>query len=176
MTTPAHPPIPPTPMDTVTLERRIGAAPEAVFRFLTDRERWLSWMGVDGTFSFEPGGSYRTRVTGDGVAAGRFITVDPPVRLVFSWGWETGPAPVPPGSGGAWGTGPAPVPPGSSTIELTLRPTPDGTLLRLIHSGLPSTEACEGHAEGWQHYVDRLAALAEGADPGEDDWIRQSAG
>ncbi|MFJ8660936.1 SRPBCC domain-containing protein [Streptomyces sp. NPDC093795] len=161
MTTPADPPIPPTPMDTVTLERRIAARPEAVFRLLTDRERWLSWMGVDGTFSFEPGGAYRTRVTGDSVASGRFITVDPPGRLVFSWGWETGPTAVPPGS---------------STIELTLRPTPEGTLLRLIHSGLPSTEACEAHAEGWQHYIDRLAARAEGADPGEDGWTRYPGG
>ncbi|MFF5786147.1 SRPBCC domain-containing protein [Streptomyces sp. NPDC012693] len=159
MTTPAQPPIPPTPMDTVTLERRIAARPEAVFPFLTDRDRWLSWMGVEGTFSFEPGGAYRTRITGDSVASGRFITVDPPARLVFSWGWETGPTAVPPGS---------------STIELTLRPTPDGTLLRLIHSGLPSTDACEDQAEAWQHYVDRLAARAEGTDPGEDDWAGRS--
>ena len=43
-------------MDTVTLERRIAALPETVFGFLTDREQWLSWMGADGSFSFEPGG------------------------------------------------------------------------------------------------------------------------
>ncbi|MDX2564752.1 SRPBCC domain-containing protein [Streptomyces sp. TX20-6-3] len=149
--------IPPTPMDTVTLERRIAARPETVFGFLTDREKWLSWMGADGSFSFEPGGSYRTRVTGESIASGRFITVSPHRRVVFSWGWESGPLPVPPGS---------------STIEITLEPTPDGTLLHLIHSGLPSTEACEAHAESWQHYVDRLATRAEGGDPGPDSWLR----
>ncbi|WP_226962764.1 SRPBCC family protein [Streptomyces sp. C8S0] len=109
-------------MDTVTLERHIAARPETVFGFFTDREKWLSWMGADGTFSFEPGGAYRTRVTGENVAAGRFLTVDPPKRLVFTWGWEAGPMRVPPGS---------------TTVEITLEPTADGTLLRLVHTGLP---------------------------------------
>jgi hypothetical protein len=26
---------------------------------------------------------------------------------------------------------------------------PDGTLLRLTHSGMPNAEQCAGHAEGW---------------------------
>ena len=38
---------------TVTLERRIAARPQTVFTFFTDRDRWLSWMGKDGTFDFE---------------------------------------------------------------------------------------------------------------------------
>ncbi|MFD6885074.1 SRPBCC domain-containing protein [Streptomyces sp. NPDC059957] len=164
MTPPATPASPATPMDTVTLERRIAARPEALFAFLTDRENWLSWMGAEGTFSFEPGGSYRTRVTGEDVASGRFLDVDPPGRLVFTWGWEEG--------------GGTPVAAGSTTVEITLEPTAQGagTVLHLIHSGLPSPEACEAHAESWQHYVDRLALRAEGADPGPDPWTRQPAG
>ncbi|MEU9178470.1 SRPBCC domain-containing protein [Streptomyces sp. NPDC048550] len=154
MTTPS------TPSGTVTLERHIAARPETVFGFFTDREKWVSWMGADGTFSFEPGGSYRTRVTGENVASGRFLTVGPPKRLVFTWGWESGPMPVPPGS---------------STVEITLEPVPDGTLLRLVHSGLPSPEAGAAHAEGWQHYVGRLAVRAEGGDPGQDVWMQQPA-
>ncbi|MEU4731714.1 SRPBCC domain-containing protein [Streptomyces sp. NPDC023588] len=150
-----------TPTDTVTLERRIAARPETVFGFFTDREKWLSWMGADGTFSFEPGGAYRTGVTGENVASGRFLVVDPPKRLVFTWGWETGSMPVPPGS---------------TTVEITLEPTAEGTLLRLVHSGLSSEEARAAHAEGWQHYVDRLASRAEGTDPGPDAWMQQPAG
>lgn len=125
MTTPATPTpgTPGNPTDTVTLERRIAARPETVFGFFTDREKWLSWMGADGVFSFEPGGSYRTRVTGENVASGRFITVDPPKRLVFTWGWEERGMPVAAGS---------------TTVEITLEPTAEGTLLRLVHSGLPS--------------------------------------
>lgn len=146
-----------TPTDTVTLERRIPARPETVFGFFTDREKWLSWMGADGVFSFEPGGSYRTRITAGNIATGRFLTVEPPERLVFTWGWETGSGPVAAGS---------------TRVEITLEPVPEGTLLHLVHSGLPSEEACVTHAEGWQHYVDRLASRAEGGDPGPDTWLR----
>ncbi len=38
----------------------------------------------------------------------------------------------------------------------------DGTLLRLTHTGLPNAEQCAGHAEGWAHYLDRLATVASG--------------
>ncbi|WP_327305381.1 SRPBCC domain-containing protein [Streptomyces sp. NBC_01298] len=163
MTTPA------TPMDTVTLERRIAARPETVFGFLTDRDKWLSWMGGDGTFSFEPGGPYRTRITGENVASGSFLTVDPPERLVLTWGWE--------GAG-------TPLAPGSTRLEITLEPalepalepTPAGTVLHLLHTGLPTSEACEAHAEFWQHYVDRLSLRAEGGDPGPDPWTRRPTG
>ncbi|MGW1775876.1 SRPBCC family protein [Streptomyces sp. NPDC002104] len=150
MTTPA------TPMDTVTLERRIAARPEAVFGFFTDRDRWLSWMGdAEATFSFEPGGPYRTRVSGENVASGRFLTLDPPERLVLTWNWEGSP-PL--------------TPAGPTRLEITLAPTPAGTVLHLTHSGLPTTESCEAHAELWQHYIDRLAQRAENTDPGPDPW------
>ncbi|MGW0392022.1 SRPBCC family protein [Streptomyces sp. NPDC003042] len=141
----------------VTVERHIAARPETVFSFFTDRDRWLSWMGREGEFVFAPGGAYRTNVTGENVAEGRFVAVDPPHRLVFTWGWAEGGMPVPPGS---------------TTVEITLAPAPDGTtLLRLTHSGLPSPEARAAHEEGWQHYVERLALRAEGADPGPDLWM-----
>ena len=41
--------------------------------------------------------------------------------------------------------------PGSSLVEIDLVEQPDGTLLRLTHTGLPSAEQCDGHAEGWAH-------------------------
>ncbi|MFC5803366.1 SRPBCC family protein [Streptomyces formicae] len=143
---------------TVAVERRILAGPETVFGFLTDRGKWLSWMGHDGTFSFTPNGSYRMDVTRGAVAAGRFLLVDPPKRLAFTWGWAEG--------------GPADVPEGSTTVEITLEPVEDGTLLRLVHSGLPSAGACAAHEECWAHYTRRLAVRAEGGDPGPDRWGR----
>ncbi|WP_329342877.1 SRPBCC domain-containing protein [Streptomyces sp. NBC_01352] len=142
--------------DTVTVERHIAARPETVFSFFTDRDKWLSWMGRDGEFTFEPGGHYRTNVTGDNVAEGRFVEIDPFKRLVFTWGWADGGMPVPAGS---------------TTVEITLEPVADGTLLRLVHRGLPSAEACAAHREGWTHYVQRLTIRAEGGDPGPDDWM-----
>ncbi|MEV0218311.1 SRPBCC domain-containing protein [Streptomyces sp. NPDC050704] len=144
--------------ETVTVERRIAARPETVFSFFTDRDRWLSWMGVDGEFTFEAGGAYRTHVNGGNHAVGRFVEIDPPKRLVFTWGWESGDMPVPPGS---------------STVEISLEPDGDGTLLRLVHHDLPP-QARAPHGEGWNHYLDRLAVRAEGGDPGPDAWMRES--
>lgn len=138
----------------VTVERHIAARPETVFSFFTDRDKWLSWMGRDGEFSFEPGGTYRTNVTGENVAEGRFVEIDPPKRIVFTWGWAEGGMPVPPGS---------------TTVEITLEPVADGTLLRLVHRGLPSPEACAAHQEGWTYHLDRLATVAAGGDPGPDN-------
>jgi uncharacterized protein YndB with AHSA1/START domain len=143
-------------IDAVIVERRIAARPETVFSFFTDRDKWLSWMGKDGEFHFEPGGPYRTTVTGENVAQGRFVEIDPPERLVFTWGWAEGGMPLPPGS---------------TTVEITLEPVAEGTLLRLVHRGLPSPEACAAHEEGWTHYVDRLATAAAGGDPGPDEWM-----
>src|SRR5204862_7096859 len=90
------------------------------------------------------------------VAAGEFVEIDRPHRLVFTWGWE----------GGA-----SPVAPGSTTIEFELVPDGEGTLLRFRHSNLPSAEATASHSHGWDHYLERLAAVGAGTDPGVDRWI-----
>jgi hypothetical protein len=39
--------------------------------------------------------------------------------------------------------------------------------LTLTHRGLPPDDIAI-HEAGWRHYVPRLAALAEGGDPGPD--------
>ena len=137
----------------VVEERRIAARPATVFSFFTDRDRWLSWQGVDAQIDARPGGIFRMNVRGDGWASGRFLEVTPYERIVFTWGWE-GPD--------------SPVPPGSSTVEVTLKPHGSaGTLLRLVHTGLP-LPAIEPHSAGWNHYLDRLAARVSGDDPGPD--------
>ncbi|GAA1227535.1 SRPBCC family protein [Kitasatospora nipponensis] len=148
-----------TTTDQVVLERRIAARPETVFSFFTDREKWLSWMGRDGEFSFIPGGAYRTGVNAQCDAVGQFLVVDPYHRVVFTWGYE-----------GAAKS----VPPGASTVEVTLTPDGEGTLLTLVHRDLPR-EACAPHLEGWTHYLDRLVERAEGGDPGPDAWLESPA-
>jgi uncharacterized protein YndB with AHSA1/START domain len=137
----------------VIVERRIKAHPEVVCSYFTDRDRWLSWQGVEAEIDPRPGGVFRMNVRGDGWAAGRFVAVDPPHRIVFTWGWE--------GDG-------SPVPPGSSTVEVTLEPDgADGTLLRLVHTGLP-LPVVGLHRDGWNHYLDRLVVRAADGDPGPD--------
>jgi hypothetical protein len=57
-------------------------------------------------------------------------------------------------------------PPGSSTVEVTLVPDGDSTILRLRHDGLPTEPTCRFHNWGWDSTVERLVVVAEGGDPG----------
>ncbi len=138
----------------VRRETHIAAPPAAVFALLTDPELILRWMGTEAELEPQPGGLYLLNVTGARIARGSFREVVPVHRLAYSFGWD----------------GSEEVPPGSSLIEIDLVEQPEGTLLRLTHTGLPNSEQCASHAEGWAHYLGRLAEVAAGRDPGPDPW------
>jgi uncharacterized protein YndB with AHSA1/START domain len=55
-------------------------------------------------------------------------------------------------------------PPGSTTVEMTLEPDGDGTLVRLVHRELRASERADTEA-GWTKLLDRLAVVAPGGDP-----------
>jgi uncharacterized protein YndB with AHSA1/START domain len=139
----------------VTRELVIDASPETVWEFLTDPEKIKRWKGVLVSFDATAGAAYRIEVIPTHIAAGKVVELDPPHRLVYTWGWEQG----------------GPVPPGSTTVEYELLPRGEGTLLRLTHRDLPGAGAAGRHAHGWEHYLDRLATLAGGDDPGADPWL-----
>jgi len=147
-----------TEVTAVRREISIAARPETVWEFLVDSEKATRWMGLEATLDARPGGSYVVRVIPGSTARGEFVQVDPPRRLVFTWGWDAGE------------DGPNPVPPGSTTIEIELVPDGDGTLLRFLH-GLSTIEDAERHAHGWAHYLERLAIAAGGGDAGPDPWV-----
>lgn len=143
--------------DFVEREVRIAARPEVVFEFFTDPVKMIRWKGIDCALDARPSGIYRCNVTGRDIARGEYVEVVPHSRIVFTWGWEN-----------------SPIPPGSTTVEVTLIPDSDGTIVRLRHSGLTG-EALQQHAEGWEHFLARLAAAAEGRDPGPDPWVTPQA-
>ncbi len=138
--------------DAVEKEVRIAARPETVFPFFIDPEKMTRWKGTEAELDPRPGGLYRVNVTGRDVAKGEYVEITPNTRVVFTWGWEGDEQSVPPGS---------------STVEITLTPDGDGTLVRLRHFGLAPEER-EGHAKGWGNYLNRLGAVGEGRDPGPD--------
>jgi uncharacterized protein YndB with AHSA1/START domain len=142
----------------VVREVEIAASPETVWSYLVDPEKALRWWGRTISLDLRPGGTLRVEVTAGNIASGEVLEVDPPRRLVYTWGWEAG------------GGGPELVPPGSTTVEIDLVPTDAGTALRLVHRDLPGAEAAEAHAQGWEHYLGRLAVTAAGGDPGPDPW------
>jgi uncharacterized protein YndB with AHSA1/START domain len=138
----------------VTRELVIDASPETVWDFLTDPDKIKRWKGVLVSFDATPGAAYRIEVIPTHIASGEVVELDPPRRLVYTWGWDSGP-----------------VPPGSTTVVYELVPEGTGTRLRFTHRDLPNQEAADSHAHGWDHYLERLAVVAAGGDPGADPWI-----
>jgi uncharacterized protein YndB with AHSA1/START domain len=144
---------------TVSTEIRIDATPEAVFPFLTDPDKIVRWKGVDAVVEAKPGGVYRVNVTGTKHAVGEYVEIDPPNRVVFTWGWIDDEQ----------------LPPGSSTVTIELVPDGGQTIVRLTHEGLP-TGADAAQLEGWKHFLPRLAEVASGGDPGPDPWVEAAMG
>ena len=124
----------------------IAAAPEAVFEYFTDAEALTRWMGDRAVVDPRPGGQF-TIYFADRRVKGRYLELDRPRRLVISWGRA----------------GSRSVPPGSSVLEVTLTAEDGGTLVAIVHSGLPDGER-HRHALGWRHYLARLSLAATGGD------------
>ena len=74
----------------VERELEIAARPETVWELLTDPDEAVRWMGLEASFDLRPGGEYRVKVLSGNVASGTFVEIDPPRRLVYTWGWEDG--------------------------------------------------------------------------------------
>jgi uncharacterized protein YndB with AHSA1/START domain len=143
----------------VELEHRVMGPPETVFTYFTDPSKHRRWMGAEVELDPRPGGLYRV-TTAPGIAAcGEYVVVEPPHRLVMTWGWEAV-VQLPTGIGE--------VAPGASAVEFRFVPDGDGTIIRVRHLALPSEEACWAHELGWNSYLPRLIAAVEGRDPGED--------
>lgn len=138
--------------DVVEVSLYIAAQPETVFPYFTDPGRYVQWMGRDATLQPVPGGAYRVYMQ-DGVeAVGEFVEIDPPRRVVFTWGWTHDPA----------------VPPGTTRVVITLHAEQDGTRVVLRHHDLPDDGQRDHHGKGWEVYLSRLGLLVCGADPGPD--------
>lgn len=130
----------------------IDAAPDTVFDYLVTDAGMTSWMGQHASLDARPGGRFAVDIAGHAVR-GRYVVVDRPRRVVFSWGMAGSPD----------------LPPGASTVEFTLVATDRGTRVDLVHSDLPD-DGLEGHADGWSHFLPRLGTASAGGDPGPDDW------
>ena len=133
---------------------RIEARPETVFSFFIDPQKMVMWKGILASLDPQPGGLYQVEISPNDIVRGEFLELAPYSRIVFTWGWE--------GKN-------SPLPPGSSRVEVNLVEDQGATLLTLRHLGLPAAVKA-GHVEGWEHFLPRLAAAAEGRDLGPDPW------
>lgn len=137
--------------DDVKVQVRVAARPETVFSFFTDPAKVQRWKGRSVEMDCRPGGAYRVVINDNDRYSGKYLEVKPYTRIVFTFGWE----------------GDNPIKPGSTTVEVTLVPDGDDTVVTLIHKGLP-TGTEELHGKGWQLYLGRLEKVAVGEDPGPD--------
>ena len=134
-----------TDADVIERVIDIAASPTTVFTLLTDPQEYIRWKGRIAELDARPGGMFRVSFV-DSAVRGKYVEVVPDRRVVFTWGWE--------GSGAVLG-------PGASTVEIDLEPRGEGTRLRLRHRGLPTSEVAS-HTVGWDHFLPRLTAVAEG--------------
>lgn len=132
---------------------------DQTFELVTQPERLRRWQAVAARVDLQVGGEYRWTITPGHHAAGTFTEIEPGKRVVFTWGWEQPGAPAD----------------NVSTVAITLEPVDGGTAVRLVHEGLPTPEAVAAHAEGWNHYLDRLLAQASAGDAGADEWAAAPA-
>ena len=142
--------MPPVPEFQTSID--IDAEPEFVFRFLTTNDGMTAWMGQWADLDPRVGGKFDVNIAGT-MVRGQYLEVEPPHRVVMSWGF----------------VGSADLPIGSSTVAFTLTPTETGTRVDLRHSDLPERHV-PGHSTGWAHFLLRLEQSADGVVLGPDTW------
>lgn len=131
----------------------LPATPDEAFALVTEPERLRRWQTVTATVDLRAGGSYRWTVTPGHVAEGTFREIEPGRRVVFGWGWE----------------GSEDLPRDASTVTISIEPAEEGSRVTLVHEGLTDEQATM-HAEGWNHYAERLERLTATGDAGPDEW------
>jgi len=136
---------------TVTLP----VSPDDAFALVTQPERLRRWMTVSAYVELRAGGSYRWTVVPGAHAAGTVREVVPGRRVVLGWGWDEGVTP----------------PADGSLLTVTIEPAGDGSQVTLVHEGLTAEEEAN-HAEGWDHFLERLESAAATGDAGQDPWGR----
>jgi uncharacterized protein YndB with AHSA1/START domain len=129
--------------DPVTASVRVAAPPDIVFPYFTDPALATRWLANSALLTPRPGGMLAIDVRGN-PARGEYVVVDPPHRVVFTWGME----------------GSEEFPPGSSTVEVILVAEGDETVVTLTHSDLPSEDYRRSHREGWGEFLGLLAQAA----------------
>lgn len=133
--------------DAIVATEHIKAPPEVVFPYFTDPGLIVEWIGERAELDPRPGGVFHLDM-GAVAAHGVYSVVDPPHRVVFSWG-------IP---------GNDTLPPGASTVEVVLTRDGEDTIVVLTHRSLASTHIAT-HRAGWEHRLGLLSEAASGHPP-----------
>lgn len=115
---------------------RIRAPREGVFRYFTDSRRFAAWWGAGSSIDPRPGGAVRIRYPNGVEASGEVLEIEPPARIVFSYGYASG----------------QPIPPNASRVTIDLFEEGDGTRLELRHE-FAEAAVRDQHVQGWRYQL-----------------------
>jgi len=134
-------------MSELSLKKHLPVSPEIVFDAWTTPEHMSHWLSPMTTASIPKldlrvGGEFQIDMHGEGkdyVHTGKYIEVDRPNKLVFSWFSD--------------GTQQQ-----ETIVTLELEPDGEGTLLTLTHERFPTEESRNNHEQGWTAILGKLEA------------------
>jgi uncharacterized protein YndB with AHSA1/START domain len=133
----------------VKLTVHMNAAPEKVYRALTEPEALNRWMAKDASVDLRVGGRFDLgwqappEIEHSGFPM-EILELVPNQKLTISWPDWRGDAAVP-----------------SQSVTWLLEPEGDGTRVTLIHSGFVRTVDLSDYPFGWGHFLSEMAKVAE---------------
>ena len=133
---------------SLTLNRRLAAAPEKVYGAWADPEKLVQWFGpgaveagsVKADIDLRVGGRYRISFNTNGEyneVGGVYREVVPNERLVFSWAWHS-------------------TLERESLVTVSLKPDGAGSLLTFHHAQFVDATARDNHERGWTDLLGKL--------------------
>ena len=128
----------------------VNAPPERVYDYFTRPEAIVRWIGDYALLEAHPQGRFHLDIRGTPVR-GRYLELEPPHRLLISWGYAGSDA----------------LPPGASAVEVRLTAERNGTRVEVEHRDLPEAQTA-AHRLGWMHYFARLRLVIDEGDAGHD--------
>jgi uncharacterized protein YndB with AHSA1/START domain len=135
---------PEPPTRTLVVERELRHPAEKVWRALTESSLIGEWL-LPNDFAPVVGHRFTLRTAPvaqwNGVVECQVLVVEPPRRLAYAWGVGE------PAAGGF-----------QTIVTWTLRPTPDGVLLRMEQAGFRADQEANyrGAGYGWQKFLGAL--------------------
>ncbi|WP_206995259.1 SRPBCC family protein [Trinickia mobilis] len=132
---------------SLTLQRRLDAAPQTVFSAWTDPQKLVRWWGpgeIEASLAevdLRVGGRFRILMRSpdgeDYDVSGEYREVVPDQKLVFTWAWRS-------------------TPERQSLVTIVFRREGSGTLLSLTHEQFFDEAARDHHLAGWMNLLDKL--------------------
>lgn len=155
----------PQPPHTLEFTRQFRAPRARVFRAFVEPEAIRAWWAPKGWVTphveMAPcvGGAYRFGMREESggelmFVHGRYLIIEPPERMVFTYIWEAG------GAGERWrelrllGV--------ETLVTVEFRDVGDSTEVLLRHEGFPTADGRDLHGHGWASNWDCLQAYLEG--------------